>query len=332
MPANLTQQYINAESAYRKASTPEEELQCLAVMLRELPKHKGTENLQSDLKTKISKLKKALQSGKGSSSRRYGFRLPRQGAGRVTLVGGPNAGKSQLIAALTSFEPEIAPYPFTTRMPAPAMMPFEDVFVQLIDTPPITDAIFTNETKEMIRTADLVLFLMDLGSDDGGEECRNAFNAIQSTKTRLGESTGPSDDEIGVSTTRTFFVINKIDLLESNDRIAFFREYIDLEKSFPTFRISAKTGEGVEPLRKAIYQTMDVVRIYTKQPHQKEVDFEKPFTLPTGSTLKEVAELIHQDLAKNLKGGRVWGSQVHDATPVKVDYVLADKDIVELLF
>ena len=49
MPANLTHQYRKAEEDYRRATTPEEELRCLQVMLRELPKHKGTDKLQDNL-------------------------------------------------------------------------------------------------------------------------------------------------------------------------------------------------------------------------------------------------------------------------------------------
>ena len=58
MPANLTQQYLKAEQEYRQASTPEEELACLQAMLREIPKHKGTDHLQAQLKSKIAKAKK----------------------------------------------------------------------------------------------------------------------------------------------------------------------------------------------------------------------------------------------------------------------------------
>ena len=115
MPANLTPQYLKAEQAYRRASSPEEELECLQVMLRELPKHKGTDKLNAELKQKISKAKKELQQGKSTGRRTGGLRLPRQGAGRAVIIGAPNTGKSQLLASLTRATPEIAPYPFCTR-------------------------------------------------------------------------------------------------------------------------------------------------------------------------------------------------------------------------
>ena len=136
MPANLTAQYLKAEEEYRRATSVEEELECLQVMLAEIPKHKGTDQLQADLKSKIAKAKKELQAEKRAGKKTRGVRIPRQGAGTAIILGGPNAGKSQLLKRFTRATPEVAPYPFTTHAPMPGMMPWQDVFVQLIDTPP----------------------------------------------------------------------------------------------------------------------------------------------------------------------------------------------------
>src|SRR5690242_12335619 len=168
MPANLTPQYKKAEEEYRRAQTPEDELRCLELMLREMPKHKGTDKLQAELKAKISKAKAEVETAKKSAKKgQLGFHLPRQGAGRATILGGPNAGKSQLLAKLTRATPEVAPYPFTTREPQPGMMPWEDVQVQLVDTPPITKDVLDSSLLGLIRGADVVLLMVDLGEDDG---------------------------------------------------------------------------------------------------------------------------------------------------------------------
>ncbi len=188
MPANLTQQYLKAEEAYRRAGDPQEELDCLQVMLRELPKHKGTDKLQADLKQKISKLRKEL-SGPRSGASRAGHKLPRQGAGRVVLAGPPNAGKSRLVKAWTRAEPEVAPYPFTTREASPAMMPWEDVSIQLVDTPPVTADFIDPMLLGLIRGADLVLLLADVGQDDGVDGLQECWQRLQQGKTRLARST-----------------------------------------------------------------------------------------------------------------------------------------------
>ena len=327
MPANLTQQYHKAEQAYRRASTPEEELQCLQEMLRELPKHKGTDKLQADLKQKISKAKKEAAAGR-SGSKAQSLRIPRQGAGRVVVVGGPNAGKSQWIKAVTRAEPEVAAYPFTTRQPSPAMMPFEDIMIQLIDTPPITADFLDPHVQGLIRGADLVLLLVDLASDDGIEQLQEVLDCLDGTKTRLGRASSLSDEDVGRSYTLTYLVPNKMDADGADARLELLHELCPTQ--FEEFVVSAETGQGNPLLQQAIFSALDVVRVYTKLPTAKEPDFDRPFTLRRGGTLADVAELIHKDLATRLRFARVWGAEVHDGTTVKPDYILHDKDVIEI--
>ena len=298
-------------------------------MLKELPKHKGTDKMQADLKQKISRIKKEAASAKSKTGRRS-QKILRQGAGRCVIIGGPNAGKSQLLASLTNAKPEIAEYPFSTREAQPGMMPWQDVFVQLVDTPPITSDVYEPNTLSLIRGAELVLLMLDLGSDDGGQQLKDVCEKVEATKTRLGRETALDEEDLGVTYTRTFFVPNKMDLVEATDRLEFFGEYIHFD--FRTFPISAREGTGLEPLRDAIYESMDVVRAYTKLPSKKDPDMDSPFTLKRGDTVLDLAQLIHKDVVKGFKSARVWGTEVHDATPVKGDYVINDRDVVELHF
>src|SRR5687767_8808575 len=224
MPANLTPQYHKAEEEYRRATTPDDELRCLQNMLRELPKHKGTDKLQADLKQKISRAKHAAEEhAKKSGGKGPTVKIPRQGAGRVVLLGGPNAGKSQLLRSLTRATPEVAPYPFTTREPQPGMMPWEDVMVQLIDTPPITADVFDPGTLGLIRGSDLALLMVDLGADEGIDGLQAVLSQLQHGKTRLAKESYLDEEDVGLSFTKTFLVLNKIDLPEAEDRIALLK-------------------------------------------------------------------------------------------------------------
>ena len=148
------------------------------------------------------------------------------------------------------------------------------------------------------------------------------------SKTRLAPESALDEEDLGVSYTQTILVPNKIDLPEAADRHALLKEFCPLD--FPEFLISAAHGTGLEALRAAIYRAMDVVRVYTKLPNKKEPDYDRPFTVRRGGTLLDVAELVHKDIARNLKGARVWGAGVHDGSTVRTDYVLHDKDVVEL--
>ncbi|MDR2761618.1 MAG: 50S ribosome-binding GTPase [Planctomycetaceae bacterium] len=332
MPANLTQQYKKAEDNYRRAETPEDELRWLQIMLAEMPKHKGTDHLQAKLKTQISQVKKDVESqrtrGGGSGGGARSFRIPRQGAGTAVIIGGPNSGKSQLLASLTRATPEIASYPFSTKQPQPGMMSWEDVFVQLIDTPPITPDFLEPYIVGMVRSADLALLMIDLGDDSGMEQAKDVIDKLKTTKTRLAAESSLDEEDVGLAFTQTFVLANKIDDPEAAERLELFHEICPLP--FREFKISANAPEALTELRNVIYQSLNVIRIYTKDPRKKEPDRDKPFTLSRGETLFDLAELIHKDYAKNLKFGKVWGSAVHDGTVVKGDYILNDLDIVEI--
>ena len=240
----------------------------------------------------------------------------------------PTPGKSQLLRSLTRATPEVAEYPFTTREPLPGMMPWEDVMVQLIDTPPITADILEPYHQGLIRGADLALLLVDLASDDGIEQYQDVVDRLNATKTRLGRESYLDENDIGLSYTQTFLVPNKIDADEATTRLELLHEMCN--DDFPEYVISALHGTGLETLRDAIYHALDVVRVYTKLPSKKEPDYDRPYTVRRGGTLADVAAMIHKDFAAQLKFARVWGSQVHDGTTVKGDYVLHDRDVIEL--
>jgi small GTP-binding protein len=328
MAANLTPQYLQAEAEYKKAQTTQERLECLKKMLSLVPKHKASEKLQAELKTKISEAKKEAEQERRSPKKAgVSYRIPRQGAGQYVIVGAPNAGKSRLLSRLTRAAPEVAPYPFTTREPHAGMMDWEDVRVQLIDTPPITADYLEGYLSSMVRSADAVLLMVDLSDDDGPFAAQSVIDRLAQTKTVLvGQSPATIDDPT-VHYIKTLLVGNKMDLPGAPERLEVVRELFG--QRFLVHVSAAEHGTGLEELRTTVYRFLEVIRVYTRQPG-KPPDLQRPFTCPVGSTLIEMAALVHRDFAEGLKSARIWGTGVYDGQTVKRDHVLHDKDIVEL--
>jgi ribosome-interacting GTPase 1 len=328
MAANLTPQYLEAEAEYKKAKTAEDRLACLQRMWSLLPKHKASEKLQAELKKKISDVRDEVERHpRGAKKGGVSYKVPRQGAGQVILVGAPNAGKSKLVTRLTRATPEVAPYPFTTREPHVGMMEWEDVKVQLIDTPPITADVLEGYLSSMVRSADAALVVADLGDDDGPFGAEAVLERLAQTKTVLAGQLPETADDPSLEYVRTLLVANKADVHGADDRLDIVREMY--AERFPVHVVSAETGQGLEELRTAVYRFLNVIRVYTKRPG-KPPDLESPFTCPQGSTLLDFAALVHRDFAEKLKSARVWGTGVYDGQTVTREHVLYDKDVVEL--
>jgi predicted GTPase len=251
MPANLTPQYSKAEEAYRKAQTPQERVECLEQMLQLIPKHKGTEKLQADLKTRLKEAREESQEEKQAAKPGKSYRIPRQGAGTVVVIGGPNAGKSRVLAELTNAHPEVAPYPFTTREPQPGMMPWEDATVQLIDTPPITDHHIEPYLTGFVRGADLVLLCLDGSSDDAPEQTAAVYEQLRSRKTLLDARSGFDEEDYAIVHVRTFLVVTRGDDPDVSTRLELFRELV--ATPLETHVVSLDRPESVAALRDAIY-------------------------------------------------------------------------------
>lgn len=328
MAVNLTPQYHEAEAEYKRAQTAEERLECLQKMWTLVPKHKASEKLQAELKTKISETKAEVEKEHRSPKKgAVSYKIPRQGAGQVVLVGGPNAGKSRILSRLTRATPEVAPYPFTTREPGAGMMDWEDVRVQLIDTPPITADYLEGYLSSMVRAADGAVLVVDLGDDDGPFAAEAVVSRLEGVKTLL-IGTPPTDpDDPTIEYVKTLLAANKMGVDGAPDRLEILKEMFG--SRFPILPLDAESGTGLEELRTAIYRMLNVIRVYSKRPG-KPADMEAPFTCPAGSTVAQMAELVHRDLAEKLKSARVWGTGVFDGQTVTRDHVLHDKDIVEL--
>ncbi len=239
----------------------------------------------------------------------------------------PNAGKSQIVAATTNATPEVAAYPFSTRLPGPAMMPYKDIYIELIDVPPLSREHIDTWLPEIIRCADAALLVIDFASGD----CVDSFLFVKETLKekgiRLSPVHDPSDVELPRNVKPTLIVANKMDDPRARENLEFFREVV--EDDLRILTISAETGQGLDEMKQALYEFLDVVRIYSKIPG-KDADMKKPFMVKRGSTVQDVAFKIHREFADKLKFAKVWGSGKFDGQIVERDHVVEDEDILEI--
>ncbi|MDM8000092.1 MAG: TGS domain-containing protein [Dehalococcoidia bacterium] len=326
MPANLPPQYFEAEKRYRAARTPQEKIEALEEMFALMPKHKGTDRLRAELRTKIAKLSEEAErrpfvAKKGSQL----YYVRKEGAGQAALVGLANVGKSRLVAALTQAAPQVADYPFTTRLPIPGMMEYENVQVQLVDLPAITAPEVSSWLPNIVKNADLVLIVVDVTLDPVAQ-----LDTVLEwlAKHRMAASNELKEPPPGMTHVKRALVIaNKTDMDNSQQALELLLSRCS--GKLPVIAVSASRGDGLEEFREMVYKALDVVRVYTKPPGGK-ADLTEPSVVKRGSTVGDVAETVHKDFARNLKYAQVWGSGKFDGQRVRRDYVLQDGDIIEL--
>jgi ribosome-interacting GTPase 1 len=322
MPANLPPHYFEAEKSFREAKDPLEKIAALEEMLAIMPKHKGTDHLRAELRARIAKL--TQQAAKKSGARRASMVIEKEGAAQVAVVGLPNAGKSQLVAVVTNASPPAAEYPFTTHSATPGMMEFENIKIQLIDTPPLAPQSVQFWLPPLLRKADALLVMVDLSSDP----LRQMADIIaQLTKMRIMIGDAGADSEFTVWHQKALIVGNKLDVDGAAAGLEALKDRYGGQ--FPVIAISARQGTGLEELRAKIYEVLDIIRVYTKVPGKKP-DFNDPIVIDRGSTLADAAAEVHKDFAAGMKYARIWGSGKHDGVMARRDHVLEDGDIIEL--
>jgi len=316
LPANLTPQYLEAETRYRSAKTPEEKLQALEEMLAVIPKHKGTEKLQAEIKQKISKLRKSQEERKSKGKTFDPYLIEKVGAAQIAIIGSPNSGKSTLLSLLTHAHPEIADYPFTTISPLPGMMEYEDIQIQLIDFPPWLEGKIEGHAIGALGRADGVIVVMDGKSERLLEEMESLLRDLK-------------DSKIELSKEKSLILVNKIETPLEQENLSLFIELYEEKFTIRGVSLLHISEEEKQELKRDIFNLAGIIRIYTKPPG-KPPDLSRPFILKKGETVKDLASTIHKDLAHTLKGARVWGSAKFEGQLVTPDYILQDRDIVEI--
>ena len=322
MPANLPPQYLEAEKNLRLAKNTPEKIAALEEMLSIMPKHKGTDHLRAELRRKIAKL--TQMSDKKSATHRTSMVIEKEGAAQVVVIGLPNVGKSQLVSSITNASPDVAEYPFTTHTATPGMMGFENIQIQLIDTPPLAPQSIEFWLPHMLRRADALLVIVDLS---GAPLAQMEAITAQLGKMRVGIGTRKAEEGVILSQQKALLIGNKLDLDDARKNYtALLNKY---QEQLPVIAISAKEGIGLEELKLKIYQMLNIIRVYTKTPGQKP-DFTDPIVLEKGSRLEDAAASVHKDFRAKLKYARIWGSGKHDGIMVKRDHILQNGDIIEL--
>ena len=333
MPTNVSPEYKAAEAEFRKARTPEDRLQWLREMLRTIPKHKGTEHLQAELKTRVKELTEALAGPrKGGARTGPATVLRAEGAAQVALLGPPNSGKSSLHARLTGSHAEVGPFPFTTQFPQPGMMPFEDIAFQLVDLPPVSAQHFPPWLPGTLQPAAAALLVVDLGDPGCVEQVDELHRLLEPARVTLSGSwelqTPGEDDDLFAVVLPTLLVATKTDQLSNpEEELATFRELTGYP--YPAVSVSAVDGQGLDRLGPFLFEHLGVVRVYTKIPGQPP-DMTRPFTVRRGQTVGDVAVLVHKEIAADLRYARLWGHGTFDGQQVGRDHALADGDVVEL--
>ncbi len=324
MPANLPPQYFEAEKTFREAKSPPEKIAALEEMLAIMPKHKGTDHLRAELRSRIAKLTHQLS--KKSGTQRVSMMIDKEGAAQVAVIGLPNSGKSQLVASITNAAPVVAEYPLATHNALPGMMDFEDIKIQLIDTPPLAPQTIQWWLPPMLRQADALLLMVDL-SHEPLTQIKEIKNQLGKMHIVIGDAGASPDEDIVVWHRKALIIGNKLDL-DKNGRN--YKALLNESKeTLPVLAISAIEGSGLDELRLEIYRILDIIRVYTKAPGQK-ADLNDPIVLPRGSTLRDAAAAVHKDFAARLKYTRIWGSGKHDGIMAKRGHILEDGDVIEL--
>lgn len=298
MTVNAGPEYFSAENRFFNAKTIDEKIFCLEEMIKLAPKHKSSETFVANLKQRLAKFEekkeKASKSGKSSKKgiKKEGF--------QCVIIGLPNSGKSSLLSVLTNARPLISENPFSTRVPVLGSMNYKGIKAQIVEVPAIGSEYFD---IGIIHTADLIIEMITSISD------------IEKLSPSISRAIG-----------KKIIVYNKSDLL-SQEQLRKLTETIK-SKKLNTLLISCHTLENIEQLKELIFQSMDSIRVYTKEPGKPRT--EDPIVLPIGSSVKDVAEKILKGFSKKVKETRVTGpSSKFPNQKVGIAHILKDLDIVE---
>ena len=347
MPTNVTPEYAAAERRYQQAKSIQEKIAALEEMLRTVPKHKGTENLRQELKSRLAKLKRELERRKKQQKAAASTEtIKKESPALIVAIGFPNSGKSTVINQLTGAKLQVAEYPFTTSTPAVATLNIKGAKLQLVELPGfILNAQESNTQLFAIsRIADLALLITDPFSPL--EELIKAFDTaniklnqekpdIKIKKNMLGgidiigfENIINAKKEQVIAAAREFYT-NAVIEIKSKCTIELFKSALDPSTKFlPAIIILTRTDlatqEQIDAFRER-FQHFEIIPSTEKEKiitaiwkklklikiytkePGKKPKLDEPICLKKGSTVKDAAEQIHKDFIKKFRFARIWG-------------------------
>lgn len=304
MPINAGYEYAEAQKKVNEAKTPQEKIKALENLLSVSPSHKGAEKLRLEIKTKISKLKEKQEKERAKKSSGFSLSIKKDGAAQVVLVGLTNSGKSSIIQKFTNAKPLVAEYEYTTKTPEIAIMDYNGIKIQLVEIPALFQGFAESEKGStyfaIARSADLITIIID-GTRDCNEDIKIIEKEFEEGSIKLKKIKSKDQDS-----KKCLIVVNKV--------------LTNFRSEYPIC--------WVEDFKEAIWRMLDSLYVYTKQPG-KEKDY-PPVALQKGSSVEELAAVVHKDFVKKFKFARVWGKSVkHNGSNVSLSHMLSEGDVVE---
>lgn len=358
MPSNISVEYALAQQKFIAAKTPEEKLAALLEMKSFVPTHKGAEKMRSDLNRRISELKSEIEKQKMQGSKKGAgapsMYIRKDGTGQIVIVGLPNSGKSWFLNKIVGKKiAEETPYPFATKEPAPGMFDYDGAQIQLVELPALIEGSSEGKAQGreiigVIRNADAIVFTITSDEDKAlllGELSKSYIYINKSRPPiKVTVSSFP-----GIQISGKEYLAFPMEQLEgylknsgfSNAQVIVFGKINSLDEVAEALneKIVYRPAIFVNPyevtdhlvvnIKDQMFLMLGKMLVFTKKPGH-DADMSDPLSVPKGATVLDVAKILHKDFAKNLKFAKVWGSTKFEGQRVGPEYVLKNKDIVEI--
>lgn len=333
MPANLPPEYYDAQRRYSSASEPDEKLDALEDMLSLLPKHKGTDKIQADIRRRISDVKEEKKKKKKKQQQRKKQRsitIEREGSGQIMLLGPPNSGKTSILNEFSALDRKTGDYPFTTREPYPGMVQYKNVDIQLVDFPPLTTDYVPDWVNPLLRGSDGFAMVIDPTMDQCLEDLEEMLDILRDEKIIPSWRTSQLPPiSAGTLVQPTVLIANKMDKENAEEKLDVLRELYQ-DDEFDPLLLSLETGEGKDKLLEEIWNLLGKIRVYSR-PEGGDPDYTSPYTIEEDSTVMEFARKVHRDFANNLQYAKVWNHpEAYEGQRVPRDHKLVDEEEVQL--